>query len=332
MPQPIVVRLCNWIGDVVLSLPALRLLQARGFDLHLYGKGWAPTLLSGYDWPVVTRADGFTDRIKQLAELKRSLATIDPSINHRINALAMPNSFSSALELRLAGFRTSGYTGDGRALLLAQAQPRPKREQQSHELEALWLLACGFFGESLPAPESIEMRVSLRAQRQIDELIAARNWQCGFICLVPFSTGVVYGQSKKWPHFPAFATQLARIGLPLVVCPGPGEREEARTSYSEAIVLDDLKLDTYAALLQRSRLVVANDTGPAHIAAAVGAPLLSLLGPTRVERWGPWGPNATVLRRFPAWPSVDDALRSAERILASGHQASAPTSTSNSAS
>jgi heptosyltransferase II len=332
MSQPLVVRLCNWIGDVVLSLPALRLLQARGFDLHLYGKGWAPTLLLGYDWPVTIRADGFIDRIKQLAALKRSLTTIDPSIDRRTNALAMPNSFSSALELRLAGFRTSGYTGDGRALLLAQAQPRPARKQQAHELEMLWRLACGILGVDLPAPERIEMRVSMSAQGQIDQLISGRGWQRGYICLVPFSTGVVYGQSKKWPHFPAFAAQLARIGLPLVVCPGPGEREEALSSYPDAIVLDDLKLDAYAALLQRSRLVVANDTGPAHIAAAVGAPLLSLLGPTRVERWGPWGPNATVLRRLPAWPSADDAMRAAERLLAGEHHALAPANSSNIAS
>ena len=332
MPQPFVVRLCNWIGDVVLSLPALRLLQAHGFDLHLYGKGWAPALLSGYDWPVTVRADSFVDRVKQLAALKRSLAAAAPTTEPRVNALAMPNSFSSALELRMAGFRTSGYAYDGRRLLLAQAQPRPARGQQPHELETLWRLACGVLGEHLPAPADIEMRVSSGARRQIDDLVAARGWQQGFICLVPFSTGMVYGQSKKWPHFPALAAQLASTGLPLVVCPGPGESDEARASYADAVVLDNIKLDAYAALLQRSRLVVANDTGPAHIAAAVGARLLSVLGPTRVERWGPWGANVTVLRRLSGWPSTADAKSAAERLLASEHQSLALASSSNSAS
>ena len=63
--------------------------------------------------------------------------------------------------------------------------------------------------------------------------------------------------------------------------------------------------------------MIANDTGPAHLAAAVGAPLLSVLGPTRPEVWAPWGPSVTVLRRWPEWPSADEVLHAARIVLSS---------------
>ena len=120
---------------------------------------------------------------------------------------------------------------------------------------------------------------------------------------------------KKWPGFPAFVAQLANQGLPMLICPGPGETEEARALYPQARIIQNLALDAYAALLAGSRLVVANDTGPAHIAAAVGAPVISVLGPTKVEQWAPWGPNVTILSRRPDWPEMAQVLATARQTL-----------------
>ena len=313
MPQPFVVRLCNWIGDVVLSLPALCLLQAHGFDLHLYGKGWAPTLLSGYDWHVTTRDKAFAGRVRELAALRRKLATADPSMGRRLNALAMPNSFSSAIELRLAGFRASGFARDGRSLLLSQRQPPVAAP---HALESFWALACGVLGLTLPAPKRIEMQLADAAVERARALIEQRGWSAGFVCVAPFAAGTVHKQPKKWPGFPRFVSELSRLGLPIVVGPGPGERDEAQALYGGAEIVDDLPLDAYAALLRESRLVVANDTGPGHIAAGVGAPLISVLGPTKVEQWAPWGPTVTVLSGRPDWPELDQVLAGAKARLA----------------
>jgi heptosyltransferase-2 len=73
----------------------------------------------------------------------------------------------------------------------------------------------------------------------------------------------------------------------------------------------------YAALLQRAALVVSNDTGPAHIAAAVGTPVLSVLGPTKPEQWAPWGREVHIEQRYPQWPAVDAVLQHARRLLES---------------
>lgn len=313
MPQPLAVRLCNWIGDVVLGLPALGLLEEHGYALHLYGKSWVPTLLSGYDWPVTTRAATLRGRIAQLRALSQAMRAQDGTAGQRITALAMPNSFSSAAELRLAGFRVSGYADDGRSLLLAQRQrPRP----EAHTLQSFWQLACGLVGVERAPPERIGMRIAPAALDRAHALVRARGWHDGYLCIAPFATGVMVRSSKKWPRFPAFVQAIARDGLPVVVCPGPGELDEARAVYPQAQVVENLPLDTYAALLQGARVVVANDTGPAHVAAAVGAPLVSVLGPTRVAQWAPWGPNVTALSAYPEFPSLERVLDATRRLLA----------------
>ena len=60
--------------------------------------------------------------------------------------------------------------------------------------------------------------------------------------------------------------------------------------------------------VQTCALPISNDTGPAHLAAAVDTPVLSVLGPTKPEQWAPWGPTVEVVRRWPEWPSVDEVL------------------------
>jgi heptosyltransferase II len=56
-------------------------------------------------------------------------------------------------------------------------------------------------------------------------------------------------------------------------------------------------------------LMVSNDTGPGHMAAAVGTPLVSVLGPTAPEQWRPWGERVDTVRCWPAWPQAEDVLQ-----------------------
>ena len=314
MSAGLTVRLANWIGDVVLGLPALRLLEQHGRALHLYGRGWAPTLLSGYAWPVTVRAHRLDDRIRQLKVLAREQRTLDRSLAREVDALTLPNSFSSAAEMRLAGFRVSGYAGDGRSLLLRQRQvPDPG----VHALQSFWQLACGLLKLDLPAPQRIDMKLAPAALERARSLVQQRGWRDGYVCIAPFAVGTMHKLPKKWPAFPDFVRELAREGLPVVICPGPGELDEARALYPAAQIVEDLPLDAYAALLKGARLVVANDTGPAHLAAGVGAPLVSVLGPTRVDQWAPWGPTVTVLSRRPDFPALDEVLGVARARLTS---------------
>jgi heptosyltransferase II len=74
-PRPIIVRLRNWVGDVILGVPALQLLAAHGYQPHLVGKGWARALLAGLGWPVLSRPVSLRERVAQLRALRSQACT-----------------------------------------------------------------------------------------------------------------------------------------------------------------------------------------------------------------------------------------------------------------
>lgn len=300
--QPLVVRLRNFIGDVVLSVPALRLLQSHGYQLQLIGRAWAGGLLAGEGWPVATQPGPRLERIRQLRA-------------HRgAQALLFPYSFSSALEARLAGLHPSGYRHEMRHWLLERSFPLP---QGVHELQRYWQLACAYLGIHAEPPQRIDLATAPQHQAQADALIAAHGLHPGrFVIACPFAGGLVEKMDKKWPHFPALMTALLDRGIPVVLCPGPGEAEAARDWDPRLTILNDVRLGPLGGLSRRAALVISNDTGPAHIAAAVGADVLSVLGPTRPERWAPWGPTVVIERRWPGWPELTAVLDRVGTLLA----------------
>src|SRR5262245_5855156 len=107
--RPLIVRLRNWVGDVILGVPALKLLASHGYQLQLVGKGWAAALLAGEGWPTQARANGLRAQVQQLRRLRTAARAADPLFDRRDNAMVLPTSFSSALEMRLAGLRAVGY-------------------------------------------------------------------------------------------------------------------------------------------------------------------------------------------------------------------------------
>lgn len=315
MTRPLVARLCNYIGDVVLGLPALQLLADHGYRPHLYGAGWAASLLSGTGWSVEKRAKGLRAKVSQLRQLRHRLQAEAPQPGGPTWALAMPNSFSSALELRLAGFAVAGFASDGRGFLLKQ---KLAPASSPHAAESFWAQACGLLGQGFPMPERIELPLTALARERAQAVIARHAGAQGdFVCIAPFAGGLVDKQPKRWPEFAAFAKRLETLGLPILVCPGPAaEVEEARALYPSASLIENLPLDAYAALLGQARLVVANDTGPAHLAAAAAAPLLSVLGPTKTQQWRPWGPTVTALGGDGQWPEPEAVWETALGLLA----------------
>lgn len=305
--KPLIVRLRNWVGDVVLGVPALRLLQAQGYQLHLLGKPWASHLLRGEGWSVETLASSWRARVAQLRRLKRSCQQLDPTFNHRLNALVLPVSFSSALEMRLAGLRSVGYAHEGRGALLSRSV---RRQTDLHELQSYWQLTEPLVQEkgTLPLPPGdIGLSVAPQDQVAAQSLRLAHRVQRSYVVLCPFAGGTYAKRPKVWPHFEELAQELTGRGVQVVLCPGPGESELARRQYPACIVLDGVNLGTYAALLKDAAMMVSNDTGPGHVAAAVGVTTLSVLGPTDIKQWGAWGQNVHILQGSDnTWPDAAD--------------------------
>jgi heptosyltransferase II len=309
-PRPLIVRLRNWVGDVILGVPALQLLASQGYQLQLVGKGWAPALLAGEGWPVHVRPAGLRQRVAQLRSLRRDAQAVDPAFDARENALVLPTSFSGALEMRLAGLRAVGYAQEARGFLLARSEPIT---YGGHALISYWELACRLLRIERTPPRSIGLRLAAGDIGQADALLRRHGIEPGFIVICPFAGGTFEKLDKTWPHFPAFARALVDSGRQVVACPGPGEEALLRGQYRGVMSLEGVKLGAYGALLQRAALLVSNDTGPAHLAAAVGGRVISVLGPTKPEQWAPWGPTVTIVQRQQAanaieWPEVDEVM------------------------
>ena len=303
----LLVRLCNWVGEVVLSLPALRRLAAAGYQLHLYGKGWAPILLEGAGWPVTVRRGDLRQTTAQLRTLRR---TID---SRTAPALLFTNSFESALETRLAGFAPSGFAREGRSILLRHAYPMPSFDPAAH---SYWHLAGEFLGtqEAFPASLGPSWTPSDDQRTRAQSLAAQHGLAAGtFVVLCPFSGPDDRNNLRVWPGFRELAAALHDLKVPVVLCPGPGEELGAQVIAPNALQLPGIDLGVYGALLQLSRSVVANSTGPGHLAAAAGALLVSLYGPHSVAAWRPIGPHVHLFQDYSGWPSVD---RVAEVVLA----------------
>lgn len=321
MTRPVVIRLRNWVGDVVLSVPTLQRIEQAGFTLHLVGKGWAPSLLAGFGWQVHRLAGSTRERVAQLRGLRRSLGPqLDapaPGRGGKPDAVVFPYSFGSALEMRLAGWRALGFAYEGRSLLLARALPKPAGV---HTVQEYWQLADAFLGTHAPVPAALGWRIDGAARGRARSLMQAHGLAPGFLLACPFAGGTYDHHDKRWPHFPAFVQQAQQaFGRPVVLCPGPGEElAVARRDHAGATILEAVDMGTYAALMDEAALMVSNDTGPGHLAAAVGVPLLSVLGPTVPAHWGAWGPNVHIERVWPGWPTVDAILQRTRALLEEG--------------
>ncbi len=314
--RPLIVRLRNWVGDVTLGVPLLQRLADKGYGLQLVGKGWARDLLAGHGWPVHVLPKTLADRVALLRRLRHEAMAADPSFNRRpLNALCLPYSFSSALEFRLAGLHALGLAYEGRSLLLSRALRKP---DDVHELQVYWDLGNALLNAPQETPTTIGLRVLPAHREQAAALRAAHGLQTECIVICPFAGGTFAKLDKTWPDFAAFvAQQLPQFGRDVLVCPGPGEEAIAQTQFASATALRGVSLGVYAALLQDAAVMIANDTGPGHIAAAVGAPLVSVLGPSDPARWRAWGPTVHIVQGPSAtWPTVDAVTAAVARTLA----------------
>jgi ADP-heptose:LPS heptosyltransferase len=110
--------------------------------------------------------------------------------------------------------------------------------------------------------------------------------------------------NKRWPaeRYGALArTMAARQGLRTIVSWGPGEEALAQTVVQEAggaaLLSPKTSIADLVALIHGAALMVSGDTGPTHIAAALGTPIVGIYGPTRPSRNGPWAPGDITLSR-----------------------------------
>jgi heptosyltransferase-2 len=287
-PDRILVRAPNWVGDVVLSLPALRDLR-RLFPaarLEVLARPWVAEL-----YGAVPGVDAATESRGHRADVE--------SVRGRFDAgVLLPNSFASALVLFRAGVPERwGYATDGRGMLLTRrcrVPPGVRGRSQVYYyramLEGLGLAVGGAPDASLACPEEW-------SARGLALLGDDGPW-------IGVNPGAFYGTAKRWPsqRFAAAADLVARrIGARVAVVGGAGERPlgEAVADGLRApsrVLCGETSLGDLVGVLARLRLLLTNDSGPMHLAAALGTPVVAVFGSTDEAETAPVSPRARVVR------------------------------------
>ena len=299
----LVVRLPNHLGDACMTPPALQWLHQHGHALTLAGRPWARALFEAYAWPTIALAGPMRERVRLLRSVHNDGGAA---------AVLMTNSFRSALEFRLAGYRSIGYARGGRSFLLDGAVPV---HQDDHMVEYYFRLAQ-WVSPGDGSPDSPSLRVSAAAVERAQRVLQQSGVDEPYVVICPVAIGSHRGQVKAWSGFGRLATELADRGHRIVAMPGPKETAAVRVAIPSATVLPESDVATFAALLAGAKLVLANDSGAGHLAASVGARLLSVFGVTDMEKTRPRSPLARLVGSSAGWPRYEDVLATTLAVLA----------------
>ena len=299
--RKILVREVNWVGDAVLTLPALAALDRRfpRAEIAVLAKPWAAGLFAGQsavDRVALYQAEGSHRGLRGRWALARELA------QERFDlAVLFPNSLDAVIVPWLARVpRRVGYRTDGRGLLLTQVVERSGRSAERHQVFRYLELvrSLGADGEAIP-----RLAVGVEAGREADRLLQDLGVETGEAC-VAVNPGSVYGSAKRWPaeRFAAVADALAETHRARVLLIGSAKERDVLEAVAGRMRRPPIRLGgrtdlaTLAGVLKRARLLLSNDTGAMHVAAAVGTPVLAVFGPTDADATGPLGPDSRVVR------------------------------------
>ena len=265
-------RLPNWIGDAVMTLPALRALLRPGDEYRFVAHPRAHPiyrLLVGEER--LLAAHGAAAPFRLAGEL-RAFAP------HR--AVVFPAAFSGGLLARLSGAsRRLGRRAGIRDGLLTDLLPAEDRAQ------ALWKthldLARAAGGRETGDPD-----FTLDPGDGARETAARLLPEEGAVALAP---GAVYGPAKQWP-VPAFAELAARLrrrGIPVVAVGGPTDAADTARLGADVDLAGRTDLAEAIAVLARCRAAVTNDSGALHLARAAGTPVVAVFGSSSPAWTGP---------------------------------------------
>jgi heptosyltransferase-2 len=298
----ILIRATNWIGDAIMSLPALRAIRQRFPDAEItvLAKPWVSDLYEGersIDKVIALRgASGARDwRAKgELIFLLRR--------NNFDLAILFPNSFESAAVVRLAGAkRIIGYARDGRGFLLSDAigVPKPGEIAVHERFYYLELLRRAGLIEKIPDIKEIRMDGVDELRANGEELFAKLRVKLPVIGVSP---GAAYGSAKRWmpDRFAESARRLAmQLGGSVAVFGSAAEKalcEEVAQAADGRNLAGTTTLRAFIEMTAACRVFLTNDSGAMHVASALGVPSVTVFGPTDEAATGPLGSAARVVR------------------------------------
>lgn len=298
----ILVRATNWVGDAVMSLPAIRAVRSRfpGARITVLARPWVAGVYArekAIDCIIRYTAPGGWKGWSARRAAAAQLGGFDC-------AILLPNSFDAALVAWMARIPMRiGYRRDGRGWLLTDAVRPPEpgeipRHERFYYLELL--RRAGILDEYPPSPcirfDGMEEARAAGQARFAHEGLEGP--------VVGVSPGAAFGGAKRWPaeRFTAAARAVAHeTGAAVALFGSAGERELcAGIARSLDVPVRDFSgrtsLEEFIELAAACRVFLTNDSGAMHIASAAGTPTVAVFGATDDTTTGPTGPLARVLR------------------------------------
>ena len=301
--RKVLIRSANWVGDAVMSLPAIASVR-RTFpqaEIFILGKPWVAEIFE--ENPVVDRvliyqSPGIHQGLRGKWRLARQLKKEGFEL-----AILLQNAFEAALISFLAGIpRRAGYNTDARAFILTHPVAMTGKIKRGHQVD-YYLEMVGSLGfQRAHAVPSLQVSAERQEEaRRILESFGIEESQG----LVGISPGATYGSAKEWfpERYAGLADRIARdSGARILIFGSGGDNEvAAQVRHNAGVPLIDLTgMTTLAqamALIARCRLFITNDSGLMHVAAALGVPVIAIFGSTDPERTGPRGEVCRVVRR-----------------------------------
>jgi heptosyltransferase-2 len=298
----ILVRATNWVGDAVMSLPALRAIRDRfpKAEISVLARPWVADLYAREAWCSrilpYTAARGALDlagKWRCAAALRREKFDC---------AILLQNAFEAAALVWAARIPVRiGYDRDGRGFLLtkAVAVPKPGETPAHQRYYYLELLRRSGLIDRIPPVDAIRLEGIEEAARAGRPLLRG--------CAVGVSPGAAYGSAKCWlpERFAGSAVRLAaEFGGGVAVFGSPEERplcEQVAEAVRQAGVgainfAGETSLREFIDMAAACRVFLTNDSGAMHIASAVGVPMVAVFGATDHIATGPTGEAARIVR------------------------------------
>ncbi|MBX3277085.1 MAG: lipopolysaccharide heptosyltransferase II [Acidobacteria bacterium] len=310
----ILVRGTNWLGDAVMSIPALVRLRRHFPDAHITVLS-SPVARGIYVCATQGRTPVADEILVHNSKERRAsgfLRTVKALRNRRFDlAILFQNAFEAALLAWVAGIPSRiGYDAQGRGILLTdKIMPLNSPRHQIHDyIQLVDAARLRFSAEEMnfgnyrgDLPPSPDLCAGPEQKEAAHRLLNGINAEC----IVALNIGATNSEAKRWPdiRFAELADRMVEeYGVKIVLLGTQAERAiaervlEKMTARGVINLVGRTDLEALVGVLDRCDLVVGNDTGSAHVAAALGRPTLTLFGPTNEFETAPIGPRAEVVR------------------------------------
>jgi heptosyltransferase-2 len=300
-PKKILIVQPNWVGDAVMATPTLRAIRARFPQAHIsyLMRRYVKPMYNGMPWAdqLITYRTGRTKAKAGKGQFLDLAARLRAGKFDA--AVLLTNSFRSALVCKMARInRIIGYERDGRGLLLSDRLLPPKERGRfvPTPIVKYYMGIAQYLGAG-SRDLAMELFVTDSERREARHVLQAggidpdleRPAALGKPPLVLLNPGAQYGAAKCWlpEYFAELADRLMdELDATVLISGAPREKQivESIKRHMRRAPVDlpraGLSLGSLKEIVRRCDLMVTNDTGPRHIAAAFGVPVVTLFGPT----------------------------------------------------